>query len=345
MKPNWLSDARLIPDEVMDYIRKIAVHAVKDLGCSPEDVVKIMNLSRSCIYDWLNRFSENGYDGLNTKKAPGAPPIITSKMDEWLKQTIINHTPLDFGYDTALWTCNILAALLHKQFKVRVVAETVNHHLHSMDLIYQKPEYSPKEQKTESVDKFLNEEFPKIQRFASKIGADIGFEDEASVDLRDHSGKTWGNRGKRPQIFVTGRRGRFNILSVVTAKGKMNYHIEEHNINSRVFVKFLKQLINNRLNPIILILDQAPFHKAKIVRRFVWCNRRKIRLHFLPSYSPKLNPDEHVWEEIKDKNLCRCPAKNKKDLKSKLTSALRSLQKTKERVISFFHLKDTLYAA
>lgn len=345
MKPNWLSDARLIPDEVMDYIRKISVHAVKDLGCSPEDVVKIMNMSRSCIYDWLNRFAENGYDGLNTKKAPGSPPIITSKMDEWLKKTIISHTPLDFGYDTPLWTCNILAALLHKQFKVHVVAETVNHHLHNMDLTNQKPEYNAKEQDADAVDKFLNEEFPKIQRFADKIGADIGFEDEASVDLREHSGKTWGESGKRPKVFVTGRRGRLNILSVVTAKGKMNFHVEEKNIDSRVFVQFLKQLIKNRSKPIILILDQASFHKSKVVRRFIWHNRRKIRLHFLPPYSPKLNPDEHVWEEIKEKRLNRCPAKNKKDLKNKLASALRSLQKLKKRVISFFHLENTLYAS
>ena len=40
MKPDWLSDGRLIPDEVMSYLRKIAVHAVEEMGCSPEDVIK-----------------------------------------------------------------------------------------------------------------------------------------------------------------------------------------------------------------------------------------------------------------------------------------------------------------
>jgi hypothetical protein len=46
---------------------------------------------------------------------PGASPLITEEMDEWLKQTVLNRTPVDFGYDTTLWTCAILADLLQKR--------------------------------------------------------------------------------------------------------------------------------------------------------------------------------------------------------------------------------------
>lgn len=48
MKPDWLSDARLIPDEVMDYLRKIAVHADKENGRSPKEI-KIFGFGRSTI--------------------------------------------------------------------------------------------------------------------------------------------------------------------------------------------------------------------------------------------------------------------------------------------------------
>ena len=81
MKPDWLSDGRLIPDEVMSYFRKIAVHAVEEISYRPEDVIKILGLSRSTIYDWLKRFREHGYVGLNTKKAPGARPLVTAEME------------------------------------------------------------------------------------------------------------------------------------------------------------------------------------------------------------------------------------------------------------------------
>ncbi len=345
MKTNWLSDARLIPDEVMSYLRKIVVRAVREFGYSPEDVVKMMGFSRSCIYDWLNRFDALGYDGLETKKAPGVQRIITEKMDAWLKEIILGLTPEDFGYQTHLWTCQILAELLSRRYGIRVVSETVNHHLREMNLTYQKPSYVPKEQDADEVEQFLNVEFPKIQRFANLIGADIGFEDEASVDLREHSGKTWGTCGETPEVHVTGGRGRFNILSIVTAKGVLNYHVTDKKINSKAYIAFLKQILKGRERPLILIADRATFHTSKAVRNFVGSNRHKIRIHFLPAYSPERNPDEHVWEEIKDKRLGRQSIKSKGELKKRLHSALKSLQKRTDRVISFFHLPKTQYAS
>jgi transposase len=345
MKPEWLSDARLIPDEVMDYLRKIAVHAVEENGHSPEQVIKILGLSRGTIYDWLKRFRAHGYAGLDTKKAPGAEPIVTEEMDAWLKRTVLESSPEDVGYDTTLWTCDLLAEVLKERFGVQVIGATVNHHLHRLNLSCQKPAYLPREQDPAAVERFVNEEFPKLQRFAIKIGADIGFEDEAGVDLRERSGKTWGARGIRPEVFVTGKRGRLNILSVVTAQGELRYHVTEKSIASQEYIQFLEQLIKGRERPLILIVDRAPFHRSKLVRTFVCRHRHHIRLHYLPAYSPERNPDEHVWEEIKDKRLRRQPIKNKSDLRKRLHSSLKSLQHHTERVISFFHLPETEYAA
>lgn len=345
MKPNWLTDARLIPDEVMSHLRKIAVHAVVEKGYRPEHVIDMLGFSHSCIYDWLNRYDENGYDGLDTKKAPGAPPLITPEMDSWLKTTVLQATPENFGYDTPLWTCDILSELLAERYHIQVIGATVDHHLKQMQLSYQKPSYVPNEQDPEAVERFVQIEFPKIQRFAEKINADIGFEDESAVDLREHSGKTWGASGVTPQVRVTGKHGRFNILSVVTAKGKLNFHVTDKTINSAEYIKFLEQILKGRQRPLILIADRASFHTSKLVRKFIAGHRHQLRLHCLPAYSPERNPDEHVWEEIKDKGLGRKAIKNKLDLKKKLYAALRSLQQKTARVISFFSLPETEYAA
>ena len=79
--------------------------------------------------------------------------------------------------------------------------------------------YIPLEQDPAAIERYLNEQFSKIQRVASKVGADIGFEDEAAVDLRERSGKTWSERGIRPDVYVTGKRGRLNILVVPSSIG------------------------------------------------------------------------------------------------------------------------------
>jgi hypothetical protein len=80
-------------------------------------------------------------------------------------------------------------------------------------------------------------------------------------------------------------------------------------------------------------------------REWVRAHRSRLRIFFLPKCSPELNPDEQVWNEIKNNKLGKQPIKNKRDLKKRLYSALRSLQRHRERIRSFFQLPDTLYAS
>jgi transposase len=345
MKPNWMSDARQIPDDVMSFIRQIAVRAINEKNFHPDYVSEMLGISRSSIYDWLHRFSVDGYEGLETRKAPGAPPVITEEMDQWLSDTVLIKTPESFGYNTPLWTSDILAELLNRHFGVVVGGPAVNRHMKELGLSYQKPHYHANEQDPAQVKAFLEKKFIKIQSFAEMIGADIYFGDEAGIDLRERSGKTWGAIGHPPNVAVTGKRGRYNVLSAISSQGSLYYWITDEKITAKVFIIFLQQLIDSSQRPIFLIVDRASFHTSRLVREFIWHHREQIRLFYLPSYSPEINPDEHVWEEIKDKKLGRATIFSKPHLKIMLKSALQALQQNVDRVKSFFHLPDTLYAA
>jgi len=345
MKLDWLDDGRKIPDDTMFYIRVMAVYAVRVLGQSPEDVIKVFNFNRACIYKWLRVFDEGGYSALESAMPLGAEALVTDELDEWLKQTVLNKTPVDFGYDTNLWTCKILAALLEKEFGVTVSESTVRLHLKSLGLSPQKPEYQDDERDGREIEYFLNVKFPKIQRLAKKIGADIGFQDESGVGVMTRYGKTWGLRGETPVIKVSMKRGGYNVMSVVTAEGKIRYSVKEGSINGEVFIDFLKQLIKGRDRPLILLVDHATFHGSKWVRDFVRGHRSKLRIYFLPRRAPELNPDEQVWNEVKTNRIGKQPVKNKKDLRKRLYSVLGALQKNTQRIMSFFQLPDTRYAS
>ena len=345
MIEEWMEDARKIPDEAMDYIRKLAVRAIDDKDFSPESIAEIFGISRTAIYAWLRRFEQGGYSELDTKKAPGGPCEITQEIEQWLKETILNYSPEDFGYDRALWTRDILAEIINEEFELDVVGSTVGKHLKKIGLSYQKPWFRSKEQDAEKVTRFLNDTFPRIQRLASRISADIGFEDEAGVGLQDHAGKTWGEVGQTPEVPVTGKRGGYNLLSMITAKGELRFSIKDKKIDSERYIEFLKALIRDRDRPLILIADRASFHLSKKVRGFVRAHRAKLRVYFLPPYSPELNPDEQVWNDIKDKNLGREVIKGKPELRKKVYSLLRSLQHQVDKLKSFFQLPGTKYAA
>lgn len=337
-------DGRKVPDEVMNYLRKIAVLAVVEKGHSPEEVMDVLGLSRSCIYTWLRRYEEKGLAGLESRSAPGSEARITPEMDAWLRKTVLESTPVDFGYDTVLWTREILAQLLWEVFGVDVSGRTVSLHLRKLGLSYQKPRYRAKEQDVDEVAFFLNEKFPRIQRLAENLGAQIAFEDEAGVGLRTHSGRTWGLEGHTPDVPVTDQRGGYNVLSIVTAEGELRYSLAERTIQSSRYIDFLKQLIQGQQRPLILIADRVSFHGSQAVRDFVRTHRHQLRVFFLPRHSPELNPDEQVWHEIKDNRIGKQPVKNKRDLKKRLRAALASLQWDTQRIISFFHLPDTRYA-
>jgi len=344
MREAWMEDARKIPDDVMSYIRKLAVRAIVEDHFSPEGVAEVFHISRTALYRWLRLFEKGGYTELETKKAPGSLPEITEEMEDWLKDTVLNHGPEDFGYDTALWTRDVLAEILNVEFSINVGGRAVGKHLHDIGLSYQKPWFRSREQDNAKVRKFLEETFPRIQNLAKNIGADIAFEDEAGIGLQAHAGKTWGEIGHTPEVAVSGKRGGYNLLSMVTPNGEMRFSIKEGKLNSDAFIEFLKAVTKDRLRPLILIADRASFHSSKKVRDFVRSNRRKIRVYFLPPYSPELNPDEQVWNTLKDKNLGRAALKNKPELKKKAYSVMYRLQKTAVMVESFFKLPHTLYA-
>ncbi len=335
-----------MPDQVLEYLRKIAVRAVEEQGYSPEVVIGVLGLSRSCMYDWLQRYQSQELRGPESHPARGVEAQVTEAMEAWLKETVLHSTPLAHGYDTRLWTRDILAAPLQERFGVPVTGHTTSGHLKKLGLSYQKPRYRAVEQDPQEVAFFLEEKLPRIQRLAEKLGADIAFEDEAGIGVRTRSGRTWGLVGEPPEIRVTDRRGGYNMLSAVTGQGQMRYSLEAGRINSTRYVEFLKHLLKGRTHPLLILLaDHASFHGSSHVRAFVRAHRQQLRVFFLPKHSPGLNPDEHVWEEVKDKRLGKQPIQNKGDLKKRLCSTLQSLQHRAKRIISFFHLPDTQYAA
>lgn len=345
MTEEWMNDARKIPDEAMSYIREMAVRAIEEEEFSPESVAEVFHISRTAIYAWLRRYRDGGCPALETQKPAGTSSDVTESMENWLGDIVLGSSPQDFGYETALWTRDILAEILGDEFDLEIAGSTVGKHLRKMGFSYQKPWFQARERDPDKVEHFLNDTFPRIQRLAEKISADIGFEDEAGAGLQTHSGRTWGKAGITPEVAVSSKHGGFNLLSMVTGDGVLRFSIKEGKINSERYIEFLSDLIGRRKRPLILIADRARFHYSSKVREFVRSHREKIRMYFLPPYSPEMNPSEQVWNDLKDKKIGRMAIKTTAELKRALYSIMRGLQHHVTKVRSFFDLPDTKYAA
>ena len=111
------------------------------------------------------------------------------------------------------------------------------------------------------------------------------------------------------------------------------------------FVQFLERLLDNQKRPVFLIVDGHPVHRAKKVKEFVVTTAGRLRLFQLPPYAPDLNPDELVWNHVKGHKVGRTPVRGPDDLKSRVISALRSLQRFPAKVRAFFQAPSVQYAA
>jgi transposase len=195
------------------------------------------------------------------------------------------------------------------------------------------------------VERWLREEFPRIRSLAKAQGAAIWFADEAGVRSDAHAGTTWAPRGRTPIVSTTGARFGLNLISAVTRQGAFRFMCVAGRVNGSVFLEFLKRLRHGSRRPIFVIVDGHPAHGAAVVTRYVRSLSGALRLFFLPPYSPELNPDEHVWNDLKSNALGPRAIAGPAELKRDVLSHLHHLQKSPHRVRRFFLAPETAYAA
>ncbi len=251
--------------------------------------------------------------------------------------------PLQLKFQFALWTRDMVRDLIRDQFGVKLSLVSVGRLLKKLGLSPQKPLHRAYQQDPVLVQQWLDIEFPKIKALARKEKADIYLGDDASVRSDFHSGTTWVPKGQTPVVKTTGARFSVNMIWAISPRGKLRFMTIDGRSNVAQFIEFLKRLIHNSEKPIFLIVDGHPTHKAKKVRVCIESTQGKLRVFILPPYSPKLNPDELVWNALKSHRIGRKMVTGADDLKQKVVSSLRSLQKIPHKIRGFFREKHVLY--
>ena len=335
-------DGRKISHEALEELRIRAVNLVL-AGQSPEAVIKSLGMSRGCIYKWLAAYNEGGVEALRAKKLFGRPPLLLPHHMRWIFKTV-RRDPRQLQFPFALWTAKMVGVALYQKFGLRISKPTMCRILHRLGLTPQKPLHRAIQQSPKAVEKWRKEEFPAIQEEAKKVGATIYFGDEAGVSTSHHSGTTWGIEGKTPIVRTTGARFKVSMVSVVSARGDMRFMLSDGAVNSHVFCEFLRRLMVGADRPVFLVLDNLGTHKTKLVQEFVESTEGRLRLFFLPPYSPELNPDELVWNDLKAK-MGRTASTNKDELKARVRDFMREIQRDRARVARYFQEPGVKYAA
>lgn len=340
-----LKDARHLSASAQEALRYRVVNAVES-GMSKSEAARVFNVSRTAVHNWTKAVASSGATSLKARKrGPRASSRLLPHQAATAVRLIEQKCPDALGLPFYLWTRVAVQQFLAERFELSVSVWTVGRYLKKWGFTPQKPLRRAYEQDPLAVKHWLETEYPQLCRTAERENAEIQWGDEMGVRSDYQAGRSYGRAGQTPVVPATGKRFSCNMISTITNRGKLCFKLFTQRFDSGVMLDFLRRLIRHRTQKVFLIVDGHPVHKSRAVRDWVECHAERIRLFFLPSYSPHLNPDELLNHDVKANAVGRQRPKSQAEMIANIRSYLRSTQRHPSVVQNFFHEKHVAYAA
>jgi len=328
-----------------DGLRMRVIRAIRG-GISQAQAARVFGLSRRSVNGWHQRLREGGLAALMSKPR-GRPQVLSLKPYQaaTVVKMITDRCPDQLKMPFALWTREAVRDLIVHRYGIRLSVWTVGRYLRRWGFTPQKPVRRAYERDPEAVRRWLKKRYPAIQGLARQEKATIFWGDETGMRSDHQAGRSWGRRGQTPVIPGTGKRFRCNMISALTNRGKLAFMVFEGRFNTPVFLTFLRRLIRHSKRKAFLIIDSHSVHISAAVARWADRHSGKIRLFFLPGYSPELNPDELLNQDVKTNAVGRKRPRDKVELIRNVRHFLRSTQRQPRKVRNYFHKDEVRYAA
>jgi transposase len=336
------NDGRKLDHQTLEQLRIRAVEQIQ-AGAHPEDIAAALGMARSTVFGWVAKYREGGRDALRARPVPGRPRKLSGVQLRKVYELIVGRDPRQLQFPFALWTRELVRELIRRELGVALSAVSTGRLLRTLGLSPQRPLWRASQQDPDRVAAWKQAEYPAIRAEAARAGATIYFADEAGIRSDYHAGTTWAPVGQTPVVRTTGKRHSVNLISAVTPAGTLRFAVIDGTLNGPTFIGFCRRLLHDTPGPVFLILDGHPVHHSAAVTRFAAATDGRLRLFFLPPYSPQLNPDEWVWKNVKHDRVGRAGLRDAKDLKAKALSALHRLQKLPHVIRGFFADPDLRY--
>ena len=260
-------------------------------------------------------------------------------------KTLRDRMPDQLKLPFYLWTREAVVALVEERFGVRISVWTAGRYLKRWGFSPQKPMRRAYERSQEAVRTWLDETYPSLHKRARAEGATIYWGDEMGLRSDHVAGRSWGLKGQTPVVDTTGKRFGCNMISAITNRGQLNFMVFKGRFTGPVFLRFLQRLVRQSDRKVFLIVDGHPVHRARKVKTWLEKNVEDIELFYLPSYSPHLNPDEILNQDIKTNAVGRNRARDLPQLMANVRRFLRSRQRRPLLVRRYFRERHVRYAA
>jgi len=281
---------------------------MSDLGLDSNLIASGLGVDDQTVRRWVRDYHRGGMDALKARLHPGPTPRLSQDQKQQLLE-LLRQPPQTYaseGLAGQLWTAARIAFLIKSRFGVRYHPSHVGQMMHELDYSQQLPQKKPKPRDQAKIDRWRSEHWPTIVQRARQSEAVIVFVDEAGYLLDPLRKKVWAPRGQTPQLVhqagVDPRK-----ISVIGGLGfpaskcssleQPRLFTQWHpgaSVDQQAVVQFLRRLLAECPGNLIVVWDNLPAHRGKLVKALCSANPR-LWLEALPGYAPDLNPIELVW--------------------------------------------------
>src|SRR5574344_1275347 len=322
-------DARKLSTNAQKEKRILAMR-LRDKGMKNSEVAQIVGVNPGTVSIWRSRYLKDGKRGIEIGQRGrriGDKKRLTSDQEKKIITKLIDTTPQQLKFKFALWTREAVQTLIKYEIGEELPIRTVGDYLAKWQFTSKKPIKRAYERKDSATKAWLEEIYPKIKKEAKKDNADIWWFDETAC-----------------QNLANNHKG-YDMISAITNTGKSMFSLYDESIKIDSFIEFCKKVIDsNSGKKVFLIVDNLRVHHAKIVKAWEEENKDKIKLFYLPAYSPDYNPDEYLNQDYKQSaNKYELPT-TQKELRNNTEKYMLSIQNNPQKVANFFKHPKVQYA-
>ncbi len=271
---------------------KIKAILLLDKGYEYGEIAEILLIDYTTVWRWYETYISGGTNELLKDYYLGG----TCKLTEVQLTQLVEHLEC-----TMYLTAKEICAFVKKTFRIKYTPKGMTGLLHQLGFTYKKPKHIPGKADIEAQKAFIKN-YRKIQK--KKAPEDrIYFMDGVHPMHNSQPAFGWIRKGHDMVLKANTGRQRINLNGAYNLEDHSVVIQESNMINAQSTVSLLQEMLQKQpLGKVYVILDNARYYRSKLVHEFVEKNKR-IRLLFLPSYSPNLNIIERLWKFFKKKML------------------------------------------
>ena len=270
---------------------------------------------------------------------------LSAEEAQQARAWIVEQTPDQLDLPFGLWTSRAVRELIARRLGQQLGLTAVQLYLQRWGLTLQKPLVRARQRQPAAIAAWLATSYPAIAKWAKAMRAVIYWGDETGISNQDQIGRSYAPKGQTPVITRSTKRITRSMISAVSNRGLMRFMLYEGALNADRFIAFLRRLIKDAGQKVILIVANLKVHKAHKVQAWVTSHAHEIEIFYLPSYAPDHNPSEYLNNDLKQQLRQQPQSGSEQELVERTRSVLRAIQRSPQRIRAYFRPEPVRYAA